>query len=684
MPETGSHRGKKVSILGYLQKVGRALMVPVATLPAAAILMGVGYWIDPVGWGGDNALAAFFIKSGSAIIDNMSVLFAIGVAYGMSKDKDGAAALTGFVGFLVLTTLCSPAAVSMIQKIPADQVPAAFGKISNQFVGILVGIISAELYNRFSSVELPKALSFFSGRRLVPILTSFVMIFVAFILMYIWPVIFDGLVNFGEHIQKLGSVGAGVYAFFNRLLIPVGLHHALNSVFWFDVAGINDIPNFLGGAQSIEAGKAVVGITGRYQAGFFPIMMFGLPGAALAIYHCARPENKAKVLGIMMAGAFAAFFTGITEPLEFSFMFVAPVLYVIHAVLTGISVFIAASMHWIAGFGFSAGLVDMVLSSRNPLATHWWMLIPQGLVFFAIYYMVFRFTITKFNLMTPGRELAVAGSEADGQDVNVSGAQDQDVSGLARQYIAAVGGSDNLTGIDACITRLRLNVKDSSLVNEALAKRLGASGVIRLNKTSVQIIVGFVAEKIANAMKTTGPVAAAEASAAPAAAPAAAKPQAVPNAKTVAALVSPVTGEVVAIEQVPDEAFASKAVGDGVAVKPTEKTVVSPAAGTIVKIFNTNHAFCLETENGAEIVVHMGIDTVALNGQGFTRLVEEGAEVVAGQPILEMDLDFLNANARSMISPVVCSNIDDFSGLVIQAKGQVVAGQTPLYEIKGK
>ncbi len=684
MPETGSHRGKKVSILGYLQKVGRALMVPVATLPAAAILMGVGYWIDPVGWGGDNALAAFFIKSGSAIIDNMSVLFAIGVAYGMSKDKDGAAALTGFVGFLVLTTLCSPAAVSMIQKIPADQVPAAFGKISNQFVGILVGIISAELYNRFSSVELPKALSFFSGRRLVPILTSFVMIFVAFILMYIWPVIFDGLVNFGEHIQKLGSVGAGVYAFFNRLLIPVGLHHALNSVFWFDVAGINDIPNFLGGAQSIEAGKAVVGITGRYQAGFFPIMMFGLPGAALAIYHCARPENKAKVLGIMMAGAFAAFFTGITEPLEFSFMFVAPVLYVIHAVLTGISVFIAASMQWIAGFGFSAGLVDMVLSSRNPLATHWWMLIPQGLVFFVIYYVVFRFTITKFNLMTPGRELAVAGSEADGQDVNVSGGQEQDVSGLARQYIAAVGGSDNLTGIDACITRLRLNVKDSSLVNEALAKRLGASGVIRLNKTSVQIIVGFVAEKIANAMKTTGPVAAAEASAAPAAAPAAAKPQAVPNAVTIAALVSPVTGEVVALEQVPDEAFASKAVGDGVAVKPTDKTVVSPAAGTIVKIFNTNHAFCLETEKGAEIVVHMGIDTVALNGQGFTRLVEEGAEVVAGQPILEMDLDFLNANARSMISPVVCSNIDDFSGLVLQAKDQVVAGQTPLYEIKGK
>ncbi|MEB5994104.1 MULTISPECIES: N-acetylglucosamine-specific PTS transporter subunit IIBC [Serratia] len=677
-----------MNILSYLQKVGRALMVPVATLPAAAILMGVGYWIDPVGWGGDNALAAFFIKSGSAIIDNMSVLFAIGVAYGMSKDKDGAAALTGFVGFLVLTTLCSPAAVSMIQKIPLDQVPAAFGKIQNQFVGILVGIISAEVYNRFSGVELPKALSFFSGRRLVPILISFLMILVAFILMYIWPVIFNGLVNFGEHIQKMGSVGAGIYAFFNRLLIPVGLHHALNSVFWFDVAGINDIPNFLGGQQSIEAGKAVVGITGRYQAGFFPIMMFGLPGAALAIYHCARPENKAKVAGIMLAAAFAAFFTGITEPLEFSFMFVAPVLYVIHAVLTGISVFIAASMHWIAGFGFSAGLVDMVLSSRNPLATHWYMLIPQGLVFFVIYYVVFRFTIKKFNLMTPGRELAVAGDETDGYDVNVdsnAGKDESETTTLARRYVGAIGGSDNLTGIDACITRLRLNVKDSALVNDALAKRLGASGVIRLNKQSVQVIVGTRAELIASAMRNViaaGPVAAA---AAPAAAPAAeAKPQAVPNAPKAAfeTLVAPVTGEVVALEQVPDEAFASKAVGDGLAIRPTDKIVVAPADGTVVKIFNTNHAFCLETDKGAEIVVHMGIDTVALEGQGFKRLVEEGAEVKAGQPILELDLDYLNANARSMISPVVVSNSDEYAGLAALASGSVVAGQTKLYEIQ--
>ncbi|MRE37284.1 PTS N-acetyl glucosamine transporter subunit IIABC [Klebsiella quasipneumoniae] len=670
-----------MNILGYLQKVGRALMVPVATLPAAAILMGIGYWIDPNGWGSSNALAALCIQSGSAIIDNMGVLFAVGVAYGMSRDKDGAAALAGFVGFLVLTTLCSPAAVAMIHQIPIEQVPAAFAKIKNQFIGIMVGIISAELYNRFSSTELPKALSFFSGRRLVPILTSFAMIVVAFILMFIWPVVFSGLVSFGEHIQKLGSLGAGIYAFFNRMLIPVGLHHALNSVFWFDVAGINDIPNFLGGAQSIASGKAVVGITGRYQAGFFPVMMFGLPGAALAMYHCARPENRAKVMGIMMAGAFAAFFTGITEPLEFSFMFVAPALYVIHAVLTGIAVFIAASMHWIAGFGFSAGLVDMVLASRNPLATHWYLLIPLGVVYFAIYYLVFRFTITRFNLLTPGRELAIAGSAADGEDLNLSAGKEQDISALARQYIAAIGGSDNLTNIDACITRLRLGVKDATQINEALARRLGASGVIRLNATNVQIIVGFVAEKIATAMKSVGHVDAAEALP-HAAAPLNATLRKSADASRVIELVAPVSGEVIALEQVPDDAFASGAVGEGVAIRPTSNIVVSPAAGTLVKIFNTHHAFCLETEDGAEIVVHMGIDTVALAGQGFVQLVEEGAIVTAGQPILEMDLVYLEANVRSMVSPVVCSNIENFSGLEISAQDLVKAGE-PLFLIRG-
>ncbi|OCQ53529.1 PTS system glucose-specific EIICBA component [Photorhabdus australis subsp. thailandensis] len=670
-----------MNILSYLQRVGRALMVPVATLPAAAILMGIGYWIDPLGWGADNALAALLIKSGEAIIKNMPSLFAIGVAYGMSKDKDGAAALTGFVGFLVLTTLCSPAAVSMILGIPLDDVPKAFSKIDNQFVGILVGVISAELYNRFSSVELPKALSFFSGRRLVPILTSFLMILVAFILMYAWPVVYNVLVIFGENIKDLGATGAGIYASFNRLLIPVGLHHALNSVFWFDVAGINDIPNFLGGQKSIVDGTAIMGITGRYQAGFFPIMMFGLPGAALAMYRCARPENKAKIAGIMIAGSFAAFFTGITEPLEFAFMFVAPLLYVLHAILTGISVFIAATMQWIAGFGFSAGLVDMVLSSRNPLATHWYMLIPQGLVFFCLYYVVFSFTIKKFNLMTPGRELAAEG-EIDGYDMNKNGKAAGDIHNEAHQYVAAIGGSDNLVGIDACITRLRLSVKNADQVNDSFVKHLGASGIIRLNKQSVQIIVGTRAELIASAMRDVlakGPIAAVTENHQP---EAILKKKKVENKGEVfLTLVAPVSGQLIDLKEVPDEAFSSKIVGDGIAIKPTSNIVLAPVSGTIVKIFDTNHAFCIETEEGVELIVHLGIDTISLNGKGFKRLVNEGAIVKVGEPVLSLDLDYLNANAKSMISPVIVSNIDDYIGVNILARGPVEAGQTKLFDI---
>ncbi|NRN30115.1 PTS transporter subunit EIIC [Photorhabdus heterorhabditis subsp. aluminescens] len=391
-----------MNILDYLQRIGQALMVAVATLPAAAILVGVGYWISSAGDTG-NTIVTLLSTSGNVILSQMAMLFAVGIAYGMSKDKNGAAALTGLVGYLVVIKLCSPDVVAVIKGISVDDVSVAFKKIDTQFVGILVGVLSAELYNRYSSVELPQALSFFSGHRLVPILNSFLMILVSFVLMFIWPIIYGWLVTFGEGITSLGSAGAGIYAFFNRLLIPLGLHHALSSVFWFDVAGINDIPNFLAGQQAIDAGIAIPGVTGRYQAGFFPIVMFGLPGAALAIYHCAHPKNRTMVGGVMLAGAFAAFFTGITEPLELSFMFVAPVLYLLHAILTGISVYIAASMHWIAGFGFSAGFIDMFFSSQNPLAVQWYMLLLQGLVFFCIYYIAFRFIIKKFNLKTLGR-----------------------------------------------------------------------------------------------------------------------------------------------------------------------------------------------------------------------------------------------------------------------------------------
>ena len=477
-------------IMEKLQKLGRALMVPVAVLPAAAILMGIGYWIDPVGWGANSPVAALLIKAGSSIIDNMPILFAVGVAYGMSKDKDGAAALAGLVGFLVVTTLLSPAAIAQFTKVDVAAVAPAFGKINNQFVGIVVGVMSASLYDKFYKVELPKALTFFSGRRLVPILTSVAAMLLSLVLYFIWPVLYSGLVTFGKSIVSMGPFGAGIYGFFNRLLIPVGLHHALNGVFWFDVAGINDIGNFW-------ASKGTKGITGMYQAGFFPIMMFGLLGGALAFVHTARPAQKARVASIMGAAAFASFFTGVTEPIEFAFMFVAPVLYLLHAVLTGISLFIAASMHWIAGFGFSAGFVDLVLSSRMPMAVNWFMLILQGVVFFAVYYFSFKFVILKMNLMTPGRNPE--------EDVEEDLELDRTSTGSAHSQTAAVllealGGKENIVSVDNCATRLRLEVKDTDKINTALVKRY-SSGILTPSKTTAQIVVGTQVQFVADELK---------------------------------------------------------------------------------------------------------------------------------------------------------------------------------------
>ncbi|HAH4681357.1 TPA: hypothetical protein HH489_003929 [Escherichia coli] len=553
-----------MNILGFFQRLGRALQLPIAVLPVAALLLRFG---QP-----DLLNVAFIAQAGGAIFDNLALIFAIGVASSWSKDSAGAAALAGAVGYFVLTK-------AMVTINPEINMGV--------LAGIITGLVGGAAYNRWSDIKLPDFLSFFGGKRFVPIAT-----------------------------------------------------------------------------------------------GFFPIMMFGLPGAALAMYFAAPKERRPMVGGMLLSVAVTAFLTGVTEPLEFLFMFLAPLLYLLHALLTGISLFVATLLGIHAGFSFSAGAIDYALMYNLPAASqNVWMLLVMGVVFFAIYFVVFSLVIRMFNLKTPGRE----DKEDEIVTEEANSNTEEGLNQLATNYIAAVGGTDNLKAIDACITRLRLTVVDSARVNDAMCKRLGASGVVKLNKQTIQVIVGAKAESIGDAMKKVvarGPVAAASAEATPATAAPVAKPQAVPNAVSIAELVSPITGDVVALDQIPDEAFASKAVGDGVAVKPTDKIVVSPAAGTIVKIFNTNHAFCLETEKGAEIVVHMGIDTVALEGKGFKRLVEEGAQVSAGQPILEMDLDYLNANARSMISPVVCSNIDDFSGLIIKAQGHVVAGQTPLYEIK--
>lgn len=487
-----------------LQKLGRSLMQPVAVLPVAALLLGIGYMIDPDGWGGGNPVAAFLIKSGGAVLDNLGILFAVGVAYGMSKDKNGAAALSGLVGFMVITTLLSPGAVAQLRHVVVDGnlvMPTdaeGFAKINNAFIGILAGILASAAYNRFYQVKLPAFLSFFAGRRLTPIITSLYAIIASAILFFVWPIIFAGLVGFGTGIVSLGAVGAGIYAFFNRLLIPAGLHHALNAVFWFDVASLKDIPLFLGGQNTIDlfaqgpdavsaAGLAVrdISTVGMYQAGFFPIMMFGLPGAALAMYHTAKDNKKKVAASLLLAGALASFITGVTEPLEFAFMFLAPALYLVHAILTGISVALAAALGWRAGFGFSAGLFDMLLSARNPLANQWYMLLVMGLVFFGIYYVIFRFLIIKFNLKTPGRE------DDDAQaDEGVELGQDTNFNQMAQTILEGLGGKENISDLDHCITRLRIDVIDYALIDEKKIKKTKIAGIIRPSQKHIQVIVG--------------------------------------------------------------------------------------------------------------------------------------------------------------------------------------------------
>lgn len=484
----------------YLQRIGRSLMLPVSVLPAAAILLGLGYWIDPSGWGGESPIAAFLITAGGSLIDYMPILFAVGVALGMSKDKNGAAALSGLVGYLVITNLLSTDSVAMLQQIDVESVDAAFGSIENQFIGILVGAIAAAIYNRFSNTRLPQALAFFSGRRLPPIITALAMLILSGVFMFIWPPIYNGLVSFGTAISGLGAIGAGIYGFFNRLLIPVGLHHALNSVFWFDVAGINDIGNFW-------AGTGELGVTGMYQAGFFPVMMFGLPAAGFAMYQMADEDKKAQVASLMMAAGFATFLTGVTEPLEFAFMFIAPQLYLIHAILTGISLFISAFFGWTAGFGFSAGLIDYILSFNLPLANQPIMLLIQGLIFGAIYYFVFRWAIIQFDISTPGRGIEVGEPEGtmptsteDRSSATMgSAASSSDLQNKAQIILDGLGGSRNIDSINHCATRLRVDVKDANKVDEARVKQAQVPGVMK-SGNHVQVIVGtevqFVADEI--------------------------------------------------------------------------------------------------------------------------------------------------------------------------------------------
>lgn len=481
-------------MMKYLQKLGKSLMLPVACLPVAGILMGIGYILAPAAMAGEVAgfvaggpayvIGFFLIKAGGALIDNMSWLFAIGVAVGMADDHEGTSALAGLVSWLMITTLLSAGTVAVITGAEAN---AAFGKIQNQFIGILAGIIGATCYNKFKSTKLPDFLAFFSGKRAVAIVTALFSIVAALVLFFIWPIVYTGLVTLGKTFLSMGAIGAGIYAFFNRLLIPFGLHHALNSVFWFDVAGINDLSNFW-------AASGIRGQTGIYMTGFFPFMMFGLPAACLAMYHTAKPAKRKMVFGLLASAAFCSFFTGVTEPIEFAFMFLAPGLYLVHALLAGISAGVTVALPIRAGFSFSGGSIDLFLSSFTPLAVNPWLVIPVGLVVGVVYYVVFRFVISKFNLKTPGRE-------DDDEDETKLVLSNNNFTEVAAKILAGLGGKENIADVDNCITRLRLEIKDYTQVDEKVIKSAGVAGVMRPSKTSVQVIVGTQVQHVADEFK---------------------------------------------------------------------------------------------------------------------------------------------------------------------------------------
>lgn len=629
----------------YMQRMGRSLMLPVAVLPAASLLVGIANWI--VGMGVSNAGTTFLMNAGL-------------VAYLVPQTVLASESVQGLLG---------------LEKL-SDVNPAFSTMDNNVFIGIIAGLTAAAMYNRFSQVKLPMALSFFSGKRLVPIMSALAMLVISAILLFIWPSVYDVLVAFGKGISHLGFVGAGLYGFFNRLLIPTGLHHALNSVFWFDVAGINDIGNFLAGQQALDSGQAIVGQTGMYQAGFFPVMMFGLPAGALAIYQCARPEKKKQTASLMLAAAFASFFTGVTEPLEFSFMLVAWPLYVLHAVFTGISLAVSAFFHWTAGFAFSAGFVDYFLSLKNPVANQPLMLLVQGAVFAVIYYFGFRFAIQKFNLMTPGRE------ETAGEETPDIATGDDKFAVLATQIYQALGGKENVRVIDNCTTRLRLQVQDTDKVDQEKIKQTGVPGVKVIDKTNIQVVVGTQVQFVADEMSRLqqGGTNTGESVAKPMIVEEKEEKTTLPEEQL--AVYAPSKGELIPISEVADPVFSEKMMGDGFAVLPEANEVFAPISGTILNVFPTKHAIGIQTDNGLEVLLHMGINTVDLKGEPFTLYVEEGQRIARGQLIAVVDLEMLEKAGKKSDMIVVFTNGAAVKELSIRSNALVQANEV-VGQVKG-
>ena len=483
----------------YMQKLGKAIMLPVACMPLCGILMGIGYLLCPSSMQGGTAsgvipsIGLFLVQAGGALINHIALLFAVGVGVGMARDRDGAAGMAALVSWLVIITLLN--ADFLRQAVPgivsSDVRAQAFEKIENPFIGILSGLIGAACYNRFWNTKLPDWLAFFSGKRSAVIIAGFASLAVSAVLLVVWPVLYGGLVAAGKWIAGLGPAGAGLYAFFNRLLIPFGLHHALNNVFWFDSIGLGDLTHFWAGHTSADVSWSL----GIYMSGFFPCMMFGIPGAALAMIRCAKPDKRKNAAGVLISAAVCAFICGISEPFEFAFMFISPLLYVIYALLYGLFSWAVALSGFRAGFAFSAGATDLFFSASLPAAQNTWLILPFGLAAFAVFYLVFRGMITWKDLKTPGREVEEAAARAE--KLMERGKPD----GRAADILKGLGGADNIVSLDNCITRLRLEVRDENAIDEQLLLASGAKGVMKLGANSVQVVIGLQVQQVAEDLR---------------------------------------------------------------------------------------------------------------------------------------------------------------------------------------
>ncbi len=704
----------KDKIFGVLQRVGRSFMLPIALLPVAGLLLGIGssftnetmlaaYGLNSVIHPGTLIYTILDVMSqtGSAVFNNLALLFAMGVAIGMARKEKEVAALSGAVAYIIMNTAIQAMinAAGGVDAMPANSTTTMLGITTLQmgvFGGIVVGLGVAALHNKFYKIELPQVLAFFGGTRFVPIISSIVYLVVGIAMFYIWPVVQSGIAALGALVLASGYAGTFIYGLLERALIPFGLHHVFYMPFWQTAVGGTAIIDgvTVTGAQNIffaelaSKSTTVFSVSAtRFMAGKFPFMMFGLPGAALAMYHCAKPEKKKAAGGLLLSAALTAFLTGITEPLEFTFIFVALPMYAVHCVLAGLSFMLMHILNVGVGMTFSGGLIDLVLfgAMQGNAKTHWIWVVVVGAVYFVLYYLIFRFMISKFDYKTPGRDDAEEVKLYTRADVNARSAAsgstapagDDPVSAL---IVEGLGGTDNLSDVDCCATRLRCTVKDAALVRQDVLKASGASGVI-CKGNGVQVVYGpkvaVIKAKLEDYLENAPKTPAAAAAPAPAAAPAA--PAAAAKDTVLAACL---TGTVVPLAEVKDEAFASGALGDGIAIEPAVGELVAPADGEISSTFDTHHAVGMTTVDGAELLMHIGIDTVKLGGKHFTYLVNEGDKVRKGQPLIRFDIEAIKAEGYPVTTPLIVCNTDEYAAVTPKASGTVKQGDA-LLELKG-